>query len=514
MMGVKQENDRSAQQQRATEAPPSAPSLPELLATIQALREEVRQTGAATLQLWAEVLEHSDFQAAASNLAHYLALRRHDLSAIQRALSAYGLSSLGRSETHVMSTLDRLIDVLLRLSGASLPPMASPDLESDGERALLAEQERIFGPDSDGLRTRIMVTLPREAAFDADFVRQLLDSGMNCARINCAHDSEPVWRSMIAQVRQVAQASGRTCRILMDIAGPKCRIESLVGDGKTRLYRGDRIALIKRALAVDGAKLAATISFPEIIDLLEPGAQVWINDGKIGARIMESAEGYVLAEIFHARAKGERLRLEKGVNFPQTALHLPPLTEGDLRALDCVAECADLVGFSFVQRPSDIVFLGKELARRGGGRAKPALVLKIETPLAVRNLPQLIVQGRSTQPLAVMIARGDLAVELGFARLSEIQEEILWLCEAAHVPVIWATQVLENMIKEGAPTRAETTDAAMAQRAECVMLNKGPFLVAAVAFLRDVLHRMDRHQAKKSARFGPLQSWHDLALTE
>jgi pyruvate kinase len=116
------------------------------------------------------------------------------------------------------------------------------------------------------------------------------------------------------------------------------------------------------------------------------------------------------------------------------------------------------------------------------------------------------------RPLAVMIARGDLAVELGFARLSEIQEEILWLCEAAHVPVIWATQVLDSFVSDGAPTRAEATDAAMSQRAECVMLNKGPYLVEAITFLRDVLRRMDRHQSKKSARFGALQSWRDLAI--
>jgi pyruvate kinase len=491
-----------------------APSLPELLVSVETLREEVKEIAESTLRAWGKTLENSDFRPAASNLAYYLALRRHDLSLVQRGLAAYGLSSLGRSETHVASALDRLIDVLRRLAGANLPPLPCPDLESDGERALLAEQDRIFGPDLDGPRTRIMVTLPSEAATDAVLVRQLIDSGMNCARINCAHDSEKIWRSMITHVRKAAEASGRTCRILMDIAGPKCRIETVFGDEKLRLHIGDRIALVKRDPAVAGAKLAATISFPEIIDLLETGAQIWINDGKIGAQIVARAEGYALAEIFHARAKGERLRVEKGVNFPQTELHLPPLTEDDFRALDCVAECADLVGFSFVQRPSDIVFLGRELMRRRGDRPLPTLVLKIETPLAVRNLPQLIVQGAAVQPLAVMIARGDLAVELGFARLSEIQEEILWLCEAAHVPVIWATQVLENMIKEGAPTRAETTDAAMAQRAECVMLNKGPFLVSAVTFLRDVLRRMDRHQAKKTARFGPLQSWQDLSLSE
>jgi pyruvate kinase len=96
-----------------------------------------------------------------------------------------------------------------------------------------------------------------------------------------------------------------------------------------------------------------------------------------------------------------------------------------------------------------------------------------------------------------MIARGDLAVECGFERLAEVQEEILWMCEAAHVPAIWATQVLESLAKEGLPSRAEVTDAAMAHRAECVMLNKGPYIVDAVKALDDILRRMHGHQAKK-----------------
>ena len=140
-------------------------------------------------------------------------------------------------------------------------------------------------------------------------------------------------------------------------------------------------------------------------------------------------------------------------------------------------------------------------------RHRPQPLVKIETALAVRNLPDLIVHGAGQQPLAVMITRGDLAVELGFENIGEVQEHILRLCEAAHVPVIWATQVLAGMVEEGAPSRAEVTDAAMGQRAECVMLNKGPFIVEAVRFLDNVLHRMDRHQSKKTARLEPLELW-------
>ena len=128
-------------------------------------------------------------------------------------------------------------------------------------------------------------------------------------------------------------------------------------------------------------------------------------------------------------------------------------------------------------------------------------------PLAVRSLPPLIVRAAGRQPLALMIARGDLAVEIGFERLAEMQEEILWLAEAAHVPVIWATQVLESLVKLGLPSRGEMTDAAMAARAECVMLNKGPFVVDAVRALDRLLARMAEHQNKKTPKLRALTSW-------
>jgi pyruvate kinase len=212
-------------------------------------------------------------------------------------------------------------------------------------------------------------------------------------------------------------------------------------------------------------------------------------------------------EVTHARDRGERLRAEKGINLPGVELDIPALTPQDLAALDFAAAHADCIGYSFVQRPEDVVQLQQELARRRRGTPLPPVVLKIETALAVRNLPRLIVTAGGRQPLAVMIARGDLAVEIGLARLSEIQEQILWICEAAHVPVIWATQVLDSLVRDGAASRSEATDAAMGQRAECVMLNKGPHQVEAIRFLDEVLRRMDRHQHKKSPRLGPLGSW-------
>ena len=133
------------------------------------------------------------------------------------------------------------------------------------------------------------------------------------------------------------------------------------------------------------------------------------------------------------------------------------------------------------------------------------LVLKIENKEAFNNLPSLILQGMRSASLGVMTARGDLAVELGVERLSEVQEQILWLCEAALIPNIWATQVLETLAKKGIAARAEITDAAMSARSECVMLNKGDYILEAVKTLVNILERMEKHQYKKQGTLRLLQ---------
>jgi len=161
------------------------------------------------------------------------------------------------------------------------------------------------------------------------------------------------------------------------------------------------------------------------------------------------------------------------------------------------------VSQSFVKRPADIVSLQDELLAMAG--TSLGLVIKIETKKGFKNLPKLLLTAMRSYPIAVMIARGDLAVEAGWERLAELQEEILWLCEAAQIPVIWATQVLERTTKTGQPSRAEISDAALSQRADCVMLNKGPHIIAAIKMLDNILHRMQGHQYKKTPRMRKLR---------
>jgi pyruvate kinase len=469
--------------------------------------------GDQTFNYWRALIQRRSFLINARNLAHYLALRRRDLRALQSALMPWGLSSLGRSESRVLENLDAVIATLGELceeTQLTLPSRPRLNQFLRGSRLLKHETEAVFGPHQRGRSVRIMVTLASEAAENYLLVRDLILAGMDCARINCAHDSAQRWEAMIAHVRRAEQETGRTCQIAMDLGGPKSRTADVLQLGKGRVYRGDRILMTPNVPDEQYDLIYPTqfrCTLTEALPQLAVGAQVWIDDGKIGTVIEEiRPEGLVLL-VTRARDKGEKLKADKGVNFPGTDLQLNPLTEKDLTDLQFIAQHADLLNYSFVQTPADVAQLQAEIAKRTDQPHRLALVLKIETAKAVKNLPELIIQAGGQQPIGVMIARGDLAVEIGYERMAEIQEEILWICEAAHVPVIWATQVLESLAKDGRPSRAEMTDAAMGERAECVMLNKGDYIIDAVKILDSVLHRMQAHQSKKTAQLRALQSW-------
>lgn len=212
------------------------------------------------------------------------------------------------------------------------------------------------------------------------------------------------------------------------------------------------------------------------LDRAELGHRILVDDGKVDTDVVrrEACGGVVRVNTGPAD-DGYKLKPEKGVTFPDTDLSVPALTDDDLAVLPFAARRADGIEVSFVQSHEDVAQLQDVLAReRPEDGRKLGLVLKIETSRAVRNLPDLLVRVAGRQPTAVTIARGDLAVEIGFGRLAEMQKELLWLCEATQVPVSWAKQVLESYMKTGVPLRGEMTDAAMAARVECVMRNKGP----------------------------------------
>jgi pyruvate kinase len=236
-------------------------------------------------------------------------------------------------------------------------------------------------------------------------------------------------------------------------------------------------------------------TLPEVFPAALAGQPIFFDDGKIEGCIREKDPDHLLVEILHAGAGEARLASAKGINLPDTSLGISAMTSKDKHDLDFVAEHADIVGLSFVRRPEDVIELRQELANRG--KANLGIILKIESRLGFDQLPLIMIAALRHHPVGIMVARGDLAIEIGFERLAEVQEEILWLSEAAHMPVIWATQVLETLAKTGIPSRAEVTDAAMGVRAECVMLNKGEHILDAIRFLDHVLHSMQAHHLKK-----------------
>jgi pyruvate kinase len=264
------------------------------------------------------------------------------------------------------------------------------------------------------------------------------------------------------------------------------------------LQPGDVLLLTRRPLPLGppAPPLAIGCTLPEMLEHVRLGERVWFDDGKIGGVVEQVEPDTLHVRITQARLKGEKLRNDKGINLPDTVLPLPSLTAKDLEDLAFIAQHADLVGLSFASNPAELEQLQHHLARLTD---RPlAIILQIETQRGFEQLPVLLLSAMQAGSCGVMIARGDLAVECGFERLAEVQEEILWLCEAAHVPAIWATQVLESLASGGLPSRAEISDAAMSVRAECVMLNKGPRVVQAVQTLAGIFRRMQEHQHKKS----------------
>ncbi len=446
---------------------------------------------------------HPNYQYNALNLLRYLKLRTHNLKKIQGKLTALGISSLSHAERHVLANLENILYLLTSLIDIPFegryPFGEHPVNFILSAKKLRRNTRRLFG--NHVKKTGVMVTLSPEAT-DPAYIEKLLRSGMNIARINCAHDDLTTWTTFVQNIRDKEKDTGIACSIYADLSGPKLRIQDILTKekrdkkGNVSVNIGDQILFGTDEMNLEEENDLIAIPSPTtIISDAKQGERILINDGKISCLVEEKHDEFLKCRIIKTSPKGGKLRKEKGLNMPDTHLKLPSLTNNDLKSLDFITSYADLVGYSFVRTTSDVELLQKELEKRG--RPDMGIIIKIENKEAFENLPGLILQAMKSPSIGVMTARGDLAVELGAERLSEVQEEIMWICEAALIPNIWATQVLESLTKKGIPTRAEITDAAHSIRAECVMLNKGPYLDKSLKTLMNILNRMSKHQHKR-----------------
>lgn len=295
--------------------------------------------------------------------------------------------------------------------------------------------------------------------------------------------------------------------------------ELLPSEQFINLHIGDTLLLHSAPLAgeparydsqgnlINPAHISCTLT--EIFQFVKTGEPVFLNDGKIEGVVEKVRRDEMEITVTYALATGSKLKADKGINFPETDMALSGLTEKDRDDLPFVARNANVVNLSFVNQASDVKALQQELEKY---EASPGIVLKIETRNGFKNLPDILLQAMQTYPVGIMIARGDLAIETGWENIATIQEEIMRLGEAAHIPVIWATQVLESLEKKGVPTRSEITDAALSQRAECVMLNKGPYIEKALKTLNEILVKMQNHQKKRQTMLPRLKHSDGLRL--
>lgn len=476
------------------------------------LRRELDALKAAAIELERSHADEVDripeaYRDSARNLLHYAAVRQHDVRWLQRDLHALGLSSLGRMEAYVLASLNSVSSVLARLEGQDPPTVESPVDFAQGRALLRTHTGAVLGPTPERRSVRIMVTLGAEAAADPDLVRKLVSDGMNVMRINGSKNDPDTWRAQVANLRKAERQTGYRAKVLFDLSGPNPRTVVPSDLEGTKLAPGDVLEVVAEP-SQDGAAPPAgrdaeqppTVrigcTLPEVLEDLRVGERFYLDDGACAGDVVWAETGRVQVKISRVQGGSCKLKPSKGMNFPDSDLRLPSLTDKDRRDLEAIVDDVDLVSLSFVRRPADVDALIEAL---DGLEASVGMVLKIETVPGFDNLLGVLLRGLRRPPTAIMVARGDMGVELGFDRLAEAQEEVLWMCEAAHVPTIWATQVLESLTKTGQPSRAEVTDAAMAGRAECVMLNRGKYVAESVQFLCNILERMEAHQAKKLA---------------
>lgn len=591
------------------------------LDAILARMEEDEKAQIATLEAVSTYYPKS-----AQNLLNYISFRSFDVREIQKHLKNMGLTRFANAEAHIKASVMTIRYILaLAVSHNEQDSLSKHWSIKKGKKLLDRNTKKLLGKGTGKRRVRIMVTQPSEAATNYEMVRNMVASGMDCARINCAHDSAEVWEKIIENIKKAAEELERDVKIAMDLAGPKIRtgkitpgprvlrykptkddygkvtepriirlvadkdlvansetipimngalhelqegmvltlvdarskhrklkviavdeneatvqtkqtiyvtpnlvittakessLQWTVGEVPTKegfllLFKGDELRLMKEntqgtpAVYDETGKVLepAMIScqMPAVFDYVKEGDRVFFDDGKIGGTIVSVESKYCTLKIDLAKETGSKLKEEKGINFPDTLIGFSGLTAKDKADLPFVAKHADIVNFSFVNRKEDVKELHAALANLASLDSL-AVVLKIETQAGYENLVSILLEAMKGERVGVMIARGDLAIETGWENIGQVQQEILSICGAAHVPVIWATQVLENLAKNGLPSRSEITDATTALKAECVMLNKGPYILQAIELLDTILCRMESSQHKNEPMLPKLQA--------
>ncbi|ARQ00504.1 pyruvate kinase [Pseudorhodoplanes sinuspersici] len=335
-------------------------------------------------------------------------------------------------------------------------------------------------------RTKIVATLG-PASGDRNVITRLFEAGADVFRINMSHTSHDRMRELIDMIRSIEHEQGRPIGILVDLQGPKLRLGTF-GGGFTMVKKGDTFVLDSNKEAGDAGRVY--LPHPEILEATQPGQTLLLDDGKVRLICIDKAPGQLTTRV----EVGGKLSDRKGVSLPETTLPFSALTEKDRSDLDAALNAGiDWLALSFIQRPDDIAE-AKKIAR---GRA--AIMAKIEKPQAVTRLEEILEVTDS-----LMVARGDLGVEMPLEKVPGIQKQITRAARRAGKPVIVATQMLESMITSPVPTRAEVSDVSIAvfEGADAIMLSAesaaGQYPVEAVATMNRIAEEVERDPTYRS----------------
>ncbi len=329
-------------------------------------------------------------------------------------------------------------------------------------------------------KTKILATLG-PASSEEDVIQKLHEAGADMFRINMSHASHDLMRTLVSRIRSVEKRCGRPIGILGDLQGPKLRVGKFA-DGKVTLEPGQTFTLDSNETPGDTKRVY--LPHPEILEAVQPGHRLLIDDGKLQLKA-EKCDGKT---IVCTVTSGTSISDKKGVSLPDTLLGVGALTDKDRADLDAVLETdnIDWVALSFVQRPEDL----QEVRKIARGRV--GIMSKIEKPQAIERIDEIVELSD-----ALMVARGDLGVEMPLESVPGLQKQLIRNCRKAGKPVVVATQMLESMISAPVPTRAEVSDVATAvfEGADAVMLSAesaaGSYPVEAVKTMASVALKVE-----------------------
>ena len=354
-------------------------------------------------------------------------------------------------------------------------------------------------------RTKIVATIG-PASKSPEIIRQMVNAGMNVARLNFSHGSYEDHAEIVKLLRQVSEELDTPITLLQDLQGPKIRIGYLPSE-EIELVDGELLTFVP-VDEFDDQPHTVPIDYPYLAEEAEPGAQVLLDDGLLELTIEEIQGNAVQCRII----EGGILKSRKGVNLPSLTLRLPSLTEKDEQDLDFgISQGIDWVSLSFVRRAEDVQALKALLVEKGA--AEIPVIAKIEKPQAIANLQSII-----DECDGLMVARGDLGVEMNPERVPILQKQIIRMCNQKGIPVITATQMLDSMIHNARPTRAEASDVANAiiDGTDAVMLSGesavGKFPIKAVQMLSKIASDVEPEIEFKN--YPPVLSDETHALTE